>query len=141
MLAKYFKRQILDKKRLRVINDKMVQLTQELNLEYKKVNQDYEQVLEKFINIRLIPEITRACHTQGLDGECYPLQKKWNNANLSGFLTYAGDSDWIEKLYVLKGGGDLRIFYNFLREEYNHFDHDKNMNFSHYLKSLLGGQL
>lgn len=141
MLEKYFDKKTADGRhteriKQKKLTEKMVDLTDELNLEYKKVNSNFDKVLEDFLQNRLRPVIGQACKDLViLPHDCYPLNRSWNNANLSGFLTYSRDGEWIDKLYTTKGQSDLRSFYNFLRSEYNRFDSSNSKSFSEYLRS------
>jgi predicted aminopeptidase len=143
LLEQYFDKKssqerLLQRKKQKLLNEQMVQLTSELNNEYKKVTDGYDGILATFLQTRLRPVINSFCSKEGiLPIDCYPLDKAWNNAGLSGFLTYASDGDWIDKLYTSKGGSDLRTFYNFLRSEYNRFDESKSTSFSEFLRSQL----
>jgi predicted aminopeptidase len=143
LLDKYFDKnsatpRLIQRRKQKILNKQMVQLTAELNNEYKKATGGHDKILESFLQNRLKPSISAICSQEGiLPKECYPLDKSWNNATLSGFLTYASDGDWIEKLYTTKANADLSSFYNFLRSEYNRFESSNSSSFSEFLRSQL----
>jgi predicted aminopeptidase len=66
---------------------------------------------------------------------CYPLERKWNNASLTAFLTYEKRMKTIEELYM-KSNKTLNEFLNDLEARYKSYrDKNKKENFSEILWS------
>jgi predicted aminopeptidase len=87
---------------------KLDQLLQEKNPKTKSASLD---IKEEFFRSEFNPHLTKVCQDLEL-AKCSPLQKKWNNASLAGFLTYEKKGDQIVK---------LKEKLSFSTKEYFHF--------------------
>ncbi|MBT3981355.1 MAG: hypothetical protein HOE90_08375 [Bacteriovoracaceae bacterium] len=96
------------------------------------------QILDSFLESSFRPKIKKLCDDLKIVGKkCYPLEKKWNNASFSAYLTYEEKEQVIHKLRNQYGFGIKELFH-FIKAkyaEYQNLDSDKK-SFSDYLFSL-----
>ncbi len=109
----------------KVIKALVVTLANELQGMYKSLlpasKEDAEVILKEFMEDRFKVEVMKKC--QALDiqpRDCFPLERKWNNASFAAFLTYEKKSKSLESLQK-KLGLDLKGYYNWIAQRYVDF--------------------
>ncbi len=155
-LANYFAKQMLDQYFLttnqldylklqqkeevedRVLRQAIVNLTSELQEHYLKLvpqnKEESEAILNEFLDKKFYPTILNKCQQQNISPKnCYPLEKKWNNASFAAFLTYEKKAQDLEGLQR-KLGLDLKGYFRWLDQKYASFQNQKEVeDFSQYL--------
>ncbi|MDH5580847.1 MAG: aminopeptidase [Bdellovibrionales bacterium] len=63
-----------------------------------KGKKESELILKDFLDNDFIPGVKSICAKQKMK-RCFALERKWNNASFSAYLTYEKDSEEIEKLH------------------------------------------
>lgn len=120
------------------IKNLVVQLANELQTLYKnllpKTRADADVILNEFMEERFKVEVMKKC--QALDiqpKECFPLDRKWNNASFAAFLTYEKKSNDLASLQK-KLGLDLKGYYNWIGQKYDSFiEQSEEADFETYL--------
>lgn len=109
----------------KVIKALVVTLANELQGMYKSLlpasKEDAEVILKEFMEDRFKVEVMKKC--QALDiqpRDCFPLERKWNNASFAAFLTYEKKSKSLESLQK-KLGLDLKGYYNWIASQHVEF--------------------
>ena len=109
----------------KVIKALVVSLANELQGMYKSLlpasKEEAEVILKEFMEDRFTVEVMKKC--QALDiqpRDCFPLERKWNNASFAAFLTYEKKSKSLESLQK-KLGLDLKGYYNWIAQRYEDF--------------------
>ncbi len=107
------------------IKQLVVFLATELQTHYKsllpKSKEEGEQILNEFMEQTFKVEVMKKC--QALDiqpRDCFPLERKWNNASFAAFLTYEKKSNDLASLQK-KLGLDLKGYYNWIVKKYDDF--------------------
>lgn len=116
----------------------VVILANELQQMYKtllpRTKEDAEVILNEFLEDRFKVEVMKKC--QALDiqpKDCFPLERKWNNASFAAFLTYEKKSNDLASLQK-KLGLDLKGYYNWIAKKYESFlDQSEESDFEIYL--------
>lgn len=120
------------------IKELVVILASELQHMYKsllpKTKEEAEVILNEFLEDRFKVEVMKKC--QALDiqpQDCFPLDRKWNNASFAAFLTYEKKALSLETLQK-KLGLDLKGYYNWIDQKYQSFlDQNEETDFEVYL--------
>lgn len=120
------------------IKDLVVLLASQLQEHYKallpKSKNEAGEILDEFIEKKFKVEVMKKC--QKLDvapADCFPLEKKWNNASFAAFLTYEKKSNDLMSLQK-KLGLDLKSYYNWINKKYESFSsQDEENDFDIYL--------
>jgi predicted aminopeptidase len=112
----------VDEKKLK---HQVVLLANELQELYKnllpKNKVEGEQILNEFIEGRFKVEIMKKCQELDIQPkDCFPLDRKWNNASFAAFLTYEKSSNDLASLQK-KLGLDLKGYYNWIAKKYEAF--------------------
>jgi len=81
----------------------IVVLANELQELYKnllpKNREEAQKILNEFLENRFKVEILKKCQSLNIENkQCFPIERKWNNASFAAFLTYENKSDELEKL-------------------------------------------
>ena len=63
---------------------------------------------------------------------CKPLQKEWNNASLSAYLTYEDKIEPIRNLHRTLGLS-LREYFNYIEDRYQDFEKSDQKDFAKFL--------
>lgn len=116
----------------------VVHLASELQQMYKsllpKTKEEAEVILNEFLEDRFKVEVMKKC--QALDiqpKDCFPLERKWNNASFAAFLTYEKKSNDLASLQK-KLGLDLKGYYNWIAKKYDDFlEQDEEVDFEVFL--------
>jgi predicted aminopeptidase len=120
--AKFEQKKNEDHKKIKSL---VVILANELQTMYKtllpKTKEEGEAILSEFLEDRFKVEVMKKC--QALDiqpKDCFPLERKWNNASFAAFLTYEKKSKSLESLQK-KLGVDLKGYYNWIGQKYEEY--------------------
>jgi predicted aminopeptidase len=122
----------------RQLRRSVVNLTSELQEHYQKLlpktKEDSVLILDDFLEKRFKPQVLAKCQELNISPKnCFPLEKKWNNASFAAFLTYEKKSDDLEGLQK-KLGLDLKNYYNFISKKYSDFKNQSEItDFSRFL--------
>ena len=142
-LAMYFSERMLDEYFASINKTDYFKFEQKRNEDYKKVKslvvilanelqtmyknllpsskEEAETILNEFMEERFQVEVMKKC--QALDiqpRDCFPLERKWNNASFAAFLTYEKKSNDLQSLQK-KLGLDLKGYYNWIASKYEEF--------------------
>ena len=116
------KKKAADSKQIKTL---VVHLANELQQMYKsllpKTKEESDAILNEFLEDRFKVEVMKKC--QALDiqpKDCFPLDRKWNNASFAAFLTYEKKALSLESLQK-KLGLDLKGYYNWIAMKYDEF--------------------
>lgn len=119
---KFEKKRAIDSKQIKTL---VVHLANELQQMYKtllpKSKEESDAILNEFLEDRFKVEVMKKC--QALDiqpKDCFPLDRKWNNASFAAFLTYEKKALSLESLQK-KLGLDLKGYYNWIAMKYDEF--------------------
>lgn len=113
--------------KMKKMNEKIVVLTKKLNDSYKekkfKEKAEATQFFDNFMRSEFLPALVSTCTDLEIDN-CYPAQRKWNNASLAAFLTYEKSGVSLEKL---RGhlSLELKDFYRHIEREYKEYQKKK----------------
>ncbi|MFN8371128.1 MAG: aminopeptidase [Bacteriovoracaceae bacterium] len=107
-----------------------------LNEQYaKKAAQvQYEEVLTTFLSTTFIPYFKQFCKEHEIsDSQCFPLNRKWNNAVFAAYATYESEQAAV-KLKFTKMNKPLKEFFVTLKNEYRtYYENEENkQKFSEY---------
>ena len=107
------------------IKNLVVRLTSELQLLYKSLlpqtKEDSDAILNEFLEDRFKVEVMKKCQVLDIQPQnCFPLERKWNNASFAAFLTYEKKSNDLASLQK-KLGLDLKDYYNWVTNKYDEF--------------------
>lgn len=122
----------------KALRKQVVNLTIELQELYQKIlpktKEDSEGILNEFMEKRFKPEILKTCQAHNIEPKnCFPLERKWNNASFAAFLTYEKKSDDLAGLQK-KLGLDLKGYFNWISNKYSSFKNQSEVtDFSQYL--------
>jgi hypothetical protein len=99
-----------------------------------KNKEESQAILNEFLDSQFYPAVSSKCHEFKINSkECFPLNKRWNNASFAAFLTYEKKADVIEGLQK-KLGVDLKGLFNWIEQRYVSFQDQKEVeDFSEYL--------
>ena len=116
------------KKKLRKkLSMEIVELTkrykEKLESENPQSKDEADRVLKTFLKEVFEPKVKALCHREGLKS-CKILDREWNNASMSAYLTYEDKMDKIEKLRN-KLKLNLKDFYRELDRRYKDFEGDE----------------
>lgn len=147
-VSESLKQKKLDKKRKRNQLRKFIVLkVQELNELYKikkpLSKNEADDLLKSFLKDEFLKGASGLCKELNLERKkCFPLNRVWNNASFSTYLTYEKESDRIEQLRR-KNGGSLTDFFKFIQVKYEDFKEldssKKEKGFSEFLFSTIRG--
>ena len=103
----------------------VVHLASELQLLYKSLlpqtKEDSNAILNEFLEDRFKVEVMKKCQSLDIQPkDCFPLERKWNNASFAAFLTYEKKSNDLASLQK-KLGLDLKGYYNWITKKYDEF--------------------
>ena len=116
----------------------VVQLASELQHLYKsllpKTKEESDVILKEFLEDRFIVEVMKKCQALDIQPKnCFPLERKWNNASFAAFLTYEKKAMSLESLQK-KLGLDLKGYYNWITKKYDAFlDQNEEADFEIFL--------
>jgi predicted aminopeptidase len=116
----------------------VVHLASELQQMYKallpKTKEDSDAILNEFLEDRFKVEVMKKCQALDIQPKnCFPLERKWNNASFAAFLTYEKKSNDLASLQK-KLGLDLKGYYNWITKKYDDFlDQDEETDFEIFL--------
>ena len=122
----------------KILRQLVVSLTAQLQENYQKLvpksKEESRAILDEFLDTQFYPNITAKCQEYKIaNKDCFPLNKRWNNASFAAFLTYEKKADDIEGLQK-KLGVDLRGLFNWIDQRYLSFQNQKEVEeFSEYL--------
>lgn len=107
------------------INQLVVKLAAELQEHYKsllpKSKEEASLILKEFLDETFQGEVMQKCQSLNIQPkECFPLEKKWNNASFAAFLTYEKNSNDLASLQK-KLGLDLKDYYHWIVKRYEEF--------------------
>jgi predicted aminopeptidase len=134
----YLKIKKKEEKEDKLLRQLVVSLTAQLQEHYQsllpKNKEDSQAILNEFLDNQFYPTVTNKCHEYKIsEKECFPLNKRWNNASFAAFLTYEKRADDIEGLQK-KLGVDLKGLFNWIDQRYLSFQNQKEVEeFSEYL--------
>ncbi|MBC7713550.1 MAG: aminopeptidase [Rhizobacter sp.] len=116
-----------DEKKLK---HQVVILANELQEHYKsllpKTKAEGEEILNEFIEGRFKGEVMKKCQELDIQPkDCFPLERKWNNASFAAFLTYEKSSNDLASLQK-KLGLDLKGYYNWIAKKYEEFQNQSS---------------
>lgn len=120
------------------IKQLVVMLANELQEHYKslfpKNKEEGEQILNEFMEDRFKVEVMKKCQAINIQPkDCFPLERKWNNASFAAFLTYEKKSNDLASLQK-KLGLDLKGYYNWIVKKYEDFSaQSEEEDFENYL--------
>lgn len=129
---------LAEEEKRKKLNEKMVILTQELNLLYAAHDQldkaQAQDILENFKTSRLRPFFEDFCQQLKVNSRrCFPLRLDWNNASLAAFLTYEKKADLI-KLLREKKSFSLKELQLYIEQKYQQYRKSKrNQSFEDFL--------
>lgn len=108
----------------------VVNLTLELQELYKthlpKNKEEAQLIFNEFMADRFNTEVMKKCQELDISPrDCFPLQRKWNNASFAAFLTYEKKSNDLAQLQK-KLGFNLKEFYNWLVKKYKEFENQND---------------
>ncbi len=120
----------------REINKEVVKQVEILNDLYKsKKPQSRDEsniVFKEFMKNQFNPQISQKCRQLKVKN-CYPLERKWNNASFAAYLTYEAKGDSIQKLRK-KLGFNLKKLLEYINNKYQQYKNEENdLAFSSYL--------
>lgn len=120
--AKFEQKKIEDHKQIKTL---VVTLVNELQTLYKsllpKTKEEAEAILFEFLEDRFKVEVMKKCQSLNIQPkDCFPLERKWNNASFAAFLTYEKKSNDLASLQK-KLGLDLKGYYNWIGQKYDSF--------------------
>ncbi len=109
----------------RKIKQIVVALTIELQEHYRQLipqNKDEANtILNDFLTNRFQVEVMKKCQSLDIQPkDCFPLERKWNNASLAAFLTYEQKTNDLVSLQK-KLGLDLKGYYTWIVKKYEDF--------------------
>lgn len=128
------------RKKLQKVNLYIVEKVADLNKKYKeadpKTMEEAQKIFDQFMLMDFVPQAKKLCDSLKLS-YCYPVERKWNNASLTAFLTYQNKLEKI-RLYHQRQGMGLRDLLADLEKNYEKYedDHKGFDSFSDYLWSL-----
>jgi predicted aminopeptidase len=107
------------------IKNLVVILANELQEMYKallpKTKEEGEAILNEFLEDKFKVEVMKKCQALNIQPkDCFPLERKWNNASFAAFLTYEKKSNDLASLQK-KLGLDLKGYYNWIAQKYDSF--------------------
>lgn len=123
---------------LKRLNSLVVKLAKKLDRLYSiqdcTTKDEAQNILSNFLEEKFIPQIKNECKKLNLNREqCFPLNKKWNNASFAAFLTY---ENMIDKITLLRSNLKLSLkdFFEYIKGKYDEYKKLTNeMTFSDYL--------
>jgi predicted aminopeptidase len=103
----------------------VVKLASELQEHYKsllpKTKEDSQAILKEFMEDTFKGAVMQKCQELNIQPKnCFPLERKWNNASFAAFLTYEKNSNDLASLQK-KLGLDLKGYYNWIVKKYEEF--------------------
>lgn len=118
---------------------KLSKLINKLVLEYKsrikearpKVKAESDKLLKSFLEDDFMKKVKEMCFNLKLK-KCWPLQKKWNNASFTAFLTYNSKKNIIAKIRT-KNNLDLVGLIKFLELKKEEFEDSDSEDFVKFL--------
>lgn len=121
-----------------LVNQKVTDLTKELNQEYKKKKNlspgESGLILKNYLTNVFYPTMEKYCHEIGVPkNECSPLKMKWNNASLASYLTYEKNLNALEKIRREKKLSLKELFSHILTQYDKFEDEDPDISFEKYL--------
>jgi len=115
----------------RKIKQLVVALAIELQEYYQKLlpktKEEAQVIFDEFLTNRFKVEVMKKC--QALDvqpKDCFPLDRKWNNASFAAFLTYEQKTNDLVSLQK-KLGLDLKGYYNWIVKKYEEFQNQSEV--------------
>ncbi len=113
-----------EEEKINVLKQYIVKSTQKLQKIYKEklpeTKAQSSQILEQFIRGEFIPGAKKICAEQNLE-RCFALERKWNNASFSAYLTYERNSKNIENLHK-KLNLSLLDYFNYIKMAYQKYE-------------------
>lgn len=134
----YYEYEIKRAQSYKAINEKIVELANELQSQYlDKKSQSHlesQKILSDFLTERFLPEVEKVCLANEMAKEnCTYLNRSWNNASFAALLTYEKSARDLEKLQKSLGL-DLKGYYNWIVQRYEVFQKQKKeKNFEDFL--------
>lgn len=132
MVLDYFKMSPEQIKERKAKRDKNAELSMAIVEHTKKLQQMYETkkpktkqealvMMNAFVENELLPSMKSLCASLNIvEGMCFPLRRKWNNASLAAFLTYEKSMNKIHEMRVAKGLS-LKELFGYIEGEYEAF--------------------
>lgn len=119
---KFQKKQDEDHRKVKKL---VVSLALELRDIYRQLlpntKSEADLILSDFLQNRFLTEVMKRCQSLDIQPkDCFPLERKWNNASFAAFLTYEQKTNDLVSLQK-KLGLDLKGYYNWIVQKYERF--------------------
>lgn len=125
----YLKIQRKEEAEDKALRKSIITLTAQLQEHYTKLlpksKEESAAILDEFMEKEFYPSIMKKCQEQNISPKnCFPMQKKWNNASFAAFLTYEKNAQDLEGIQK-KLGLSLKEYYNWIEKKYSEFQDQK----------------